>query len=968
MAAKQINIYAELSPELSSDVTDLKQVLKAIDAKIVWYNRRINNPKYKTQVPIKVKMLNALKEQITENPAIIRQHAVAYAEIAREQQAERERLIRRKGALFVSGGMIPQANLKQLAKESGMSEAEILKLLGVKVKTKRTFSYKDDGIPELDRSDMNAIAEQLKILGKKDLYEFLGVSPGMALAEIMKSVDNKAAWVSGNSNKTDVRVNATSALVKSCIFVFRDDKNRRSYEKALENAGFVEVRSTIAMFKTGGSRLILPDQYRKLLDMCTRNGIPKEKAEAMIHIEAEKIGVEVEDGSAGELEPCRFCGALNDCRSSACHSCGMPLSMKCPKCGRPVAAQDYRCTACGFSIIGMKDARLHIEVAQVALEEGDIDNAVKEYHAAEVCWPGCPELGRMAGIIAEKKAETGRLREKVRQLCGNKRYYEAKRYIGAFAVNEPLRKEVEDVLDNVEDLLNKANASSDGNVRLDCYLRVLSVCSDCREAEEKLKMISLAPPSGMQTVVHGRNIRLSWQKGASDYISYKIVRKENACPVSITDGKLIGTTGNSSFDDTTAQPGVSYYYAVYSCFKDKQSGKAALSLSPVMRVEELDSKIIRVIPNETSLEFDIDFPKKLYAIEIYREGKLVKTLMGTSFVDSGLVTRHTYSYRFVAVYQDSAKKKHRSAGLELQLVPMPRPQGTDLVISGSDEHKVTFSWQAPRVGTLNIYYADEPFSVNKNDIISVDTFRAQRLNVAGTSCVVNKDFCGERFFIPVTIQGNMGVVGTGISITSMAALKGVSFNLGERGLDIKWQWDGTEAVRVRYSFDGITEKVMDVVRSRSAVPGCRLSVPKTAKAVKVEVMAVSETARCELVGPAITKLFNLKAVRVSFNSVENKRRFGLIASDRYVIGVETDSPLPCDLHLLIREKVPPINLVHYRPAAVIRSSDVTPGRKYEVVANFSRKDKKHPLYFRLIAADRGLAKQIIVMPEIRQIN
>ena len=224
MAAKQINIYAELSPELSSDVTDLKQVLKAIDAKIVWYNRRINNPKYKTQVPIKVKMLNALKEQITENPAIIRQHAVAYAEIAREQQAERERLIRRKGALFVSGGMIPQANLKQLAKESGMSEAEILKLLGVKVKTKRTFSYKDDGIPELDRSDMNAIAEQLKILGKKDLYEFLGVSPGMALAEIMKSVDNKAAWVSGNSNKTDVRVNATSALVKSCIFVFRDDK------------------------------------------------------------------------------------------------------------------------------------------------------------------------------------------------------------------------------------------------------------------------------------------------------------------------------------------------------------------------------------------------------------------------------------------------------------------------------------------------------------------------------------------------------------------------------------------------------------------------------------------------------------------------------------------------------------------------------------------------------------------------
>ena len=67
MANEIGNLYEELEEELNVTQTDVDSVLKAIDEKIKWYGKKINNPKYKAIVPIKTKALKNLKTQILLN-------------------------------------------------------------------------------------------------------------------------------------------------------------------------------------------------------------------------------------------------------------------------------------------------------------------------------------------------------------------------------------------------------------------------------------------------------------------------------------------------------------------------------------------------------------------------------------------------------------------------------------------------------------------------------------------------------------------------------------------------------------------------------------------------------------------------------------------------------------------------------------------------------------------------------------
>lgn len=967
MAYEIKNIYEELKKELPVTETNKDAVLKAIDDKVNFYNKRKGITKFKAEAAVKVPALNTLRKQIVENPNLILQHAAAYKEIARQKKMESEKEIREKGALYVRDGMIAQKNLEQLSDKYDLSESEILQLLGVRVKQKRVFQYKPDGVVALEKQTRDAIAADLLILEKKNLYDFLSVGPNASLKEINEQIRIKQKWVQDNPFRgTDAKVDATDRLIKKSTGIFKDIDSQRRYDKALEEKGFDSVSQAIGSMK-GNAAYITPSQYKQMLDTCTQNGLSKERAEYLIYTTAEKIGIEIDEGTVGDMVTCRYCGAINEPTTQSCRSCGMPVKVVCPKCGKESAYDDYRCTKCGFSLIDMKEARIHITMSRTALSGNNIDDAEKELLSAARFWPNSPEIGPLKKEISEKKVTVQNVLVRIKELCSKKQYYTAQQNISALPSNHALRKEIEDAIDSAEDLLKKAESTSDANLRLDYYIQVLSTCTDCKKANDKIKQTPPQAPTALTASVQGTNIRLSWQKSSSNFISYQIIRKENAQPSNTNDGDSLGSTNNSSFDDSKATAGISYFYAVYSKCADYVSTKPALLTTPVMRVEEIDSKIIRVNPQETSLEFLFDFPRGLFAIEIYREDKLIKTLTGTSYIDSGLQTRKTYNYRFVAVYHDSMGNSHKSKGIVLQFTPMPKPRPVELKLQDG-EKQAQLQWESPSVGTLCIYYADNAIKYNKNDVISVDTFKAERLNVTGNSCTINKDFSGERFYIPVTIQGNMGVVGNIVSIVSLSPLSNVSISRDDNKIEVRWGWEGITAVRICHTIDDGPKRNEDVFKAKTSSPCQIIQIPPSAKSVEVSIMSLVISGGKELLGRASKKVISMKATKVAFEDVKNKRKFGFIASDDYTISIKADSILPCDLHLLVQEQFPPIDLVHYTPIAIINQSDIKPNISIEVPFTFKRKMRGQSVHFRLIAANRDFAKQVVVTPETRQIK
>lgn len=328
MASEQENLYEELKDKLKPDVTDVEIVLKAIDDRYQYYNQLQRNPKYKTIAPIKRKWLGELKKQIQSNPEIIKKHAEAFIEHEAKKKAELEDKIRQKGRILVTDGVITQETLSQLAKDYDVEEDFILKILDVKVKKKKTFSFKDDGIKPMDFNNLSELNKLLALLDCKNLYEFLNRKPSSSTEELLLGSHEKLKReVSDASGKNRVESNDIAikdeVLKNFCFRIFDNDENRKSYDKALDLLPFADIRESIFMLKSGAAH-IDPERYVMMLDMGMRKGMPKEKVEFLIYATADEARVSVDEGD-GKIIECPSCHSKNSQRAEKCWQCGTHL-------------------------------------------------------------------------------------------------------------------------------------------------------------------------------------------------------------------------------------------------------------------------------------------------------------------------------------------------------------------------------------------------------------------------------------------------------------------------------------------------------------------------------------------------------------------------------------------------------------------------------------------------------------------
>ena len=969
------NLYEELAlsskNNIGPEVTDPAAVMKAIDAVIQEWNVKMRIARFAAEATKRKKILSELKAKIQADSSVIKIHAKAYRDIAQKQQQEAEKAIREECNIFVNAaGEIPQDLLEKVAKKYAKSEEEILRILGAKVKQKRQFKYKDDGVRELPQADMNEMAPHLNTIQKRNLYDFLGVSPKASQAQIDAAIDTIYRQTQTTANKTD-EVNARLALVNKARGIMQNADKRRQYDKALENAAFQPVRQTLLTMKQGNVGFIDAQRYKRLIEECTSAGIPVDKAEYLLYTEAEKLGMSIDDSASVEqMTACRFCGALNQGKANLCRSCGMPLKVQCPNCGRQTDSDEMTCTKCGFAISDMPKAKGHIGMAESAIAYGNADEAETNFRMAQRYWKTCPDLARIESAIRELTAKAQTEKQRIDELCNKKHYYavlKSIQHMGSPASFAQQKSEAETAVKQAEALLEKAQQTMDANQKIDCYAQALSICADCKMAEDKMRLTPPAAPTGLTAAAAGKNIRLQWNRGTSNHIAFLIVRKENATPASPTDGEQIGSTGNAVFDDSKAKVGISYYYAVYAKCGDILSRTAATTTQASMVVDDIDKTILKVNVQETSIEFAYALPTGMTSIEIYRDDRLVKTYTGSTFVDSGLQTGHTYSYRFVAVYQDSDRRSHKANGITLQFTPKPKPTAVDLSLSDG-EHQATLTWQQPKVGNVIIFYSPTRFKQNRNDIVTLDAFKAERINVAGNSCTVNKDFSGERFFIALTVQDNIGVASEQVSIVSIAKLSNARIERDEKVITASWTWADTEAVRVTYSFDGADCRTDDYTRQQRPQPSVRITAPSGVKTIEVSICSLVKAGDRMLTGTALTRTFSLQQVKVTFGSVSKAGGiFGFFGGNKFAATVSADGQIPCDLHLLIQEGFAPTNLTNYRTHAVVHPADLS-GGSYKLEFTYDRVQKGKPVYFRLIAAKPEMRSQVKVVPETQELK
>lgn len=872
-----INIFKFLGLDPGeSDNTVLAALLKE---KQKWTNKMSQQPE---RAKMKLDQIKELEAEKQANPNMLDEHRKLYKNLLKEEKKAQEKALRDEARIFVVNGEIEETHLKALQKKNpAFTLDEILRILGARIKAKRRpRPVNTDKGKLIDRFIYKGITDELKIVGKADLYDFLGLRKSASIADIkIRNEELYTEITRGSISATGNAGKNLTGMIKTWLYT---DEKRQDYDKTLNYEAFQGIARMIDQIASTG-KLIQPGQYKMLVEECTKNGMSLEKAEGLIWDYAEGKEITIVDGGiSSNAMTCRFCGSINDKNASVCKECGMPLVITCPKCGqRSTSHEELRCTKCGFNIGEMPKALTSLSQSETLLGFRNVDGAMQCYLEAERYWPGYQGLAQTLA---------------------------------------------------------------------------------------KIQQVAPAAPSSLKVSMSGNTVNLEWDAAQTRYIKYEyiVVRKAGGAPNSPSDGRQIAVTQDSKVSDILDESGVNFYYAVYTRNGKSVSSNGAKSPKPVMSVANMNARDITLDIQETQIGFNF---KKTHAtyIEIYRDGSKIGSITGSTFIDNKLQTGRSYNYRFVAVYTDAGGTLRPSSGLEMTLSPIEMPKPVELQLSDS-EKEATISWRKPAVGTLILFQDDKPFPYLAGNKVSLDGLRYSQVETVGTSVRIPKNWSGIRYYLPVTVQGTVGVAGEGVSITSIDSVRGVTAMLEGNKVIVKWQWTGVSAVRISYSIDGAMSKDVDVMKVSSSTPEYVILAPASSKSIAVSVMALVKTDKQTLTSAPERKVISLKAAKVEFVSACNVKRMLFLPSDQYDLTVMTDSALPCDLHILLSESVPPANLTNYRPAAVIKASQLVPGQSKTVRLEYKRMSRSAPLYFRLIAADRAIAKTMRVVSEIQKID
>jgi hypothetical protein len=348
-------ILLELNPSIKDDAT----INAAISKKQSDWGFERNHPTKGTVAQQKLSKIPDIKVVLL-NPELRDKEAEEAKRILISIEQEKNKDLIAAGSWLVKNGEISKNELQALLKKpkfKGITEEEALKTLKAKIK-KEEITYKDDGIVLLDSSLMKEIKTELGIVNKKNLFDFLELSPTSNCSTILKKANELYTQFSKNTNKDKAEITASINLANKCLSYLKDDAIKKRYQKSLEFESFSVINEPIELAAIDG--IIDASEFEKLVQKCTENGISIDRAEYYIFEYCKKKGFpppqKTENAEYKKQVQCSVCHHLNDPIANNCGNCASPLKVICPNCSHQANSIDNACVECGFHIGDMPNA------------------------------------------------------------------------------------------------------------------------------------------------------------------------------------------------------------------------------------------------------------------------------------------------------------------------------------------------------------------------------------------------------------------------------------------------------------------------------------------------------------------------------------------------------------------------------------------------------------------------------------
>jgi hypothetical protein len=170
-------------------------------------------------------------------------------------------------------GYITEAEITVLSRIHNLDEKLIRKRITCPIKKEITARFKK--AKPLDPSIHTVIEDNLKIIGKSSLYDFLEVSPDSELKDLLQTAKEKELEIL-KIRKKDALATASGVLVGHCISLFKNEKNKASYDATRAQAHLVELNADIDF--AASEEMIRADNFAFLMARAVDFGMNPEDA------------------------------------------------------------------------------------------------------------------------------------------------------------------------------------------------------------------------------------------------------------------------------------------------------------------------------------------------------------------------------------------------------------------------------------------------------------------------------------------------------------------------------------------------------------------------------------------------------------------------------------------------------------------------------------------------------------------
>lgn len=498
-----------------------------------------------------------------------------------------------------------------------------------------------------------------------------------------------------------------------------------------------------------------------------------------------------------------------------CPSCGKNFKTVCPACGTAQQSRNQICVKCGFNFKeGMEKAnRLSLDF-RMNMQKGMVGKAEKSLTMLKDTYSGYAGLAGMEAELQKARTNMSTMRKLILDACAKGRFMEAKtacenlvgQYPDALADDLELKQKYSECVSrvNAADLYcQKASVADSRQQRMAMYVAAVEICPDHQLAKSKLREDPPSGPADAYGKLGDRSFTIKFMAPAeASGVTYCIYREKNSLPRITEETRPLAEVPTTVYVDKTLEPGVEYYYSIYS----KRWGilsKEGAHLGPIMTISEVDK--VTLEPIDGGLRIMYEKPRGATRVRLWRtdgSGSGVGTEISlngqTVYDDIGLVGGRKYHYLFVAEYE-GRNKVERSEGVVFSgtTVDAPKPVKDLKIRWNKSDGTYTAKWGTDEPVTL--YCTPKKITIPGNMVKMEDIVSWMRpiepIMEYSDGIRFSLPDGSVQYIYPIIPRGKVGIKGTELMVANLKPFRDVEKTISNKDCIITMAWpdDAAEA-------------------------------------------------------------------------------------------------------------------------------------------------------------------------------